>query len=105
MKRTKSLAKCNFVTSFDLWLSKGMHDVFSFIIKFENYLQVKHVIIRLFERKKTIKQSLEINPIKWLDQYGLKKKKIKNKESNLNGLKSIVNCEILGLDQANFQGI
>jgi hypothetical protein len=53
-----------------------MHDVFSFIIKFENYLQLKHVIIRLFERKKTITQSLEINPIKWLDKYGLKKKKI-----------------------------
>jgi hypothetical protein len=70
------LAKCNFVTSFDLWLSKEMHDVFSFIIKFENYLQLKHVIIHLFERTKTIKQSLEINPIEWLDEYGLKKKKL-----------------------------
>jgi hypothetical protein len=75
MKKTKNLAKCNFVTSFDLWLSKGMHDVFSFIIKFENYLQLKHVIICLFERIETIKQSLEINPIEWLDQYGLKEKK------------------------------
>jgi hypothetical protein len=76
MKRTKSLAKCNFVTSFDLWLSKGMHDVFSFIIKFENYLQLKHVIIRLFERKINIKQSLEINPKEWLDPIWVEEKKI-----------------------------
>jgi hypothetical protein len=76
VKGTKSLEKCNFVTSFDLWLCKGIHDVFSFVIKFGNYLQLTHVIISLFERTKTIKKSLEINSIEWLDQYGLKKKKI-----------------------------
>jgi hypothetical protein len=38
----------------------------------------------------------------WVEE---KKNYVKGKESNLNALKSIVNCENLGLDQANFQGI
>ncbi len=44
-----------FATSFDLWVSKGAHDIFAFVISFQGYdWEPKQVIIKLFETTKTI---------------------------------------------------
>jgi hypothetical protein len=50
------LKQCYFVTtSFDLWMSKGAHDVFALVINFLNEeWQPQHIIIRLFEANETI---------------------------------------------------
>jgi len=72
--------------------------------------QPKHVIIGLFEVTKTIRQALAKSLIELLDKYGLRKNIIsyfKDEGSILNAmigaLKSIVNCESLGLEES-FQG-
>jgi len=46
-----TLAKINFaITSFDLWLSKGTHDIFAFLINFLGAnLQLKHIMLGNFE--------------------------------------------------------
>jgi hypothetical protein len=32
-----ALVECNFaISNFDLWMSKGMHDIFAFVINFRN---------------------------------------------------------------------
>jgi hypothetical protein len=63
------------ITSFDLWVSKGAHDIFALVV---NLLGVdshpKHVLIGLFEANETIGQALVKNLIKLLDTYGLRKK-------------------------------
>jgi hypothetical protein len=65
--------------------------------------------IGLFKATTFIDQALATNLIELLDQYGLKKKiaYVKNEGSNLTTmtttLKSIVKCEVLGLDEI-FQG-
>ncbi len=43
--------ECNFaIVSFDLWMSKGSHDVFAFVIKFlKGDWWPKHVTLGLFE--------------------------------------------------------
>ncbi len=76
----------------------------------ENW-QPKKVIIGLFEITKTTGQTLVINLNEHLDSYGLKKKIIaylKDEGAILNSMtitfKSIVNCEILGLEES-FNGI
>ncbi len=68
------------------------------------------MIIGLFEITKTIGQALAKSLVKLLDKYGLRKNIIsyvKNEGSILNAmtsaLKSIVNCEFLGLEES-FQG-
>ncbi len=68
------------------------------------------MIIGLFEITKTIGQALAKSLVKLLDKYGLRKNIIsyvKNEGSILNAmtnvLKSIVNCEPLGLEES-FQG-
>jgi hypothetical protein len=46
-----TLAKSNFaITSFDLWLSKGTHDIFAFLINFlgANW-QLKHIMLGHFK--------------------------------------------------------
>ncbi len=46
-----TLAKSNFViTSFDLWLSKGTHDIYAFLVNFlgANW-QLKHIMLGHFE--------------------------------------------------------
>jgi hypothetical protein len=65
------------------------------------------VTIGLFETTKTISQGLTRNLKKLLDSYGLSKKIIayvKDEGKNLNymtiDLKSIVNCEILSLEES-----
>jgi hypothetical protein len=64
------------------------------------------LIFGLFEAIKTIGQTLANNLTKLLDQYRIKKKIIayvKDEGSNLCNmtiaLKSIVKCEVLGLDE------
>ncbi len=63
--------------------------------------------IGLFEAIEITGQALVMNIIELLDQYGLRKKiiaRVKDERSNLNvmttTLKSIVKCEILGLDES-----
>ncbi len=83
--------------SSNLWMSKGANDIFSLII---NFLiadwQLKHVTLRLFETNETIGQALLKNLT-----Y------VKDEGSNLNTmiivLKSIVNYELLGLEES-YQG-
>ncbi len=91
---------------------KTLITFFVLVINFldENW-QPKKVIIGLFEVTKTIGQALVINLNELLDSYGLKKKIIaylKDEGAILNSMtitfKSIVNCEILGLEES-FNGI
>jgi hypothetical protein len=48
------LAKCVFVTTiFDLWMSKGPHDVFALVLNFlEKKWMSKHITIGLFQASK-----------------------------------------------------
>ncbi len=93
-------------SSFDLWMSKGAHDIYALVIKnLGSNWQPKQVAIGFFEAIKTIGQTLVL--IKLFNQYGLKNKIIayvKDEGSNLNTmiitLKSIVNCEVLGIDES-----
>jgi hypothetical protein len=102
------LGDCISTTSFDLWMFKGAHDIFSNVINFLGfYQQPTHVIIGLFEATKIINQALATNLIKLFDQYGLRKKLIayvKDEGSNIItmiiALKSIVKCEVLNLDES-----
>jgi hypothetical protein len=64
-------------TSFDLWMSKGVHHIFALVINFlgSNW-QPKwvYVTIGLFKATKTIRQTLANNVTNLLDQYGLQNK-------------------------------
>jgi hypothetical protein len=61
--------------SFDLWMSKGAHDIFVLVIHFlGSHWQPKYVIIGLFEAIENIGQALVNNLTKLFNQYGLKKK-------------------------------
>jgi len=90
-------------TSFDLWMSKGAHDIFGLVINFlGSDWQPKHLTIGLFQAIKTNGQALTNNLRKLLDQYGLKNKMIayvKDEGSNLNTmtivLKYVVNVKSL----------
>ncbi len=60
----------------------------------------------MFEAIKTTRQKLSNNLTKLFDQYGLRNKMVvyvKDEGSNLNtmtiALKSIIKCEVLGLDE------
>jgi hypothetical protein len=98
-------------TSFDLWMSKGAHDIFGLVLNFlGSDWQPKHVTIGLFEATKTNGQALVNNLTNLFDQYGLRNKTIayvKNEGSNLNTmiivLKCVVKCEVFGLGES-FQG-
>ncbi len=62
-------------TSFDLWMSKGAHDIFALIINvLGSNWQPKQVTISLFEVTSNIKQTLANNLTKLVDQYGLRNK-------------------------------
>jgi hypothetical protein len=94
--------------NFNLWMSKGSYNVFALVINFlSNDWQPKHVTIGLFEAIETTSQTLARNLTKLLDKYGLKRKIIayaKDEGSNLNAtiaLKTIVNCEPLGLKESS----
>jgi len=102
------LTNCMFSTTrFDLWMSKGMHDIFSFVINFlgSNWQPIKKTI-DFFEAIKTTRQALSNNLTKLFDQYGLRNKIIiyvKDEGSNLNIMttasKFVVKCVVLGLDE------
>jgi len=107
-----SLNDCSCATaSFDLWMSKGAHDVFVLVIIFLGFnWKPKHVTLGLFEAVETIGQVLVRNLIELLDAYGLRNKIIayvKDEGSNLNTLSNalnfVVKCETLGLEES-FQG-
>jgi len=94
------------IASFDLWMSKGVHDIFALVINFlgSNW-QPKQITIGLFETTKITRQTLINNLTKLFDQYGLRNKIIayvKDDGSNLNtmtiALKSFENCEVFNLD-------
>ncbi len=62
-------------TSFDLWMSKGAHDIFALIINvMGSNWEPKEVTIGLFETIRTIRQALANNLTKLVDQYGLRNK-------------------------------
>ncbi len=92
------------VTRFDLWMFKGVHDIFALVINLLGFdWQPKLITIGLFEMKKTIGQAFVNNLTKLLDQYGLENKSIvcvKNEGSNLNTmtitLKFVMKCEVFG---------
>ncbi len=75
-KETYVLPKLNdcscATTNFDLWTSKGAHDVFILIIIFLEFeWKPKHVALGLSEVVETTKQTLTINFIELLNAYGL----------------------------------
>ncbi len=89
-------------------MSKGSYNVFALVINFlSNDWQPKHVTIGLFEAIETTSQTLTRNLIELLDKYGLRKKNIayvKDEGSIFNAmtaLKTIVNCEPLGLKESS----
>jgi hypothetical protein len=97
--------------SFDLWMYKGAHDMFTLVIIFLGFdLRPKHVTLNLFETTNATRHALTRNLIDLLNVYGLKNKiimHVKNKGSNLNTLISalifFVICEALDWKE-NFQG-
>ncbi len=65
------------IANFDLWMSKGAHDVFDLVIIFlGSDRKPKHVILSLFEVVEIIGQALAKIFIELLDAYGLKNKTI-----------------------------
>jgi hypothetical protein len=72
------LAKCYFaITSFDLWRSKGAHDIFALMIKFLGVnLQPKHIMIELFETMDIFKQALANNLLELLENMVQRKKNL-----------------------------
>ncbi len=72
------LTNCIFaIASFDLYMSKGVHDIFVLVINFlESNWQPKkvYVTIGLFEATKITRQTLTNNLMKLFDQYGLQNK-------------------------------
>jgi hypothetical protein len=101
------------ITSFDLQMSKGTHDIFALVIIFLRVdWQLKHITISLLKANNITRQVFARNLITLLDAYGLRKKIIvyvKDERANLNAmtmtmtLKFVVSFEILGLDES-FQG-
>ncbi len=98
------LNDCSCVTAcFDLWMSKGAHDVF-----LGSNWKPKHVTLGLFKTIETTRQAFAKNLIEFLNEYGFGNKIIaylKDEGSNTlaNALKFVVECETLGLEK-NFQG-
>jgi hypothetical protein len=84
------LKQCYYATiSFDLWMSKGAHDVFALMINFLNEgWQPQHITIGLFEANEII-GAMARNLIELLDQYDLKKiffAYVKDEGVNLNAM-------------------
>jgi hypothetical protein len=100
-----ALAYCYFVTSFDLWMSKGAYKIFIIVIKFCGVeWQLKHIVIGFFEAFDTFGHALAKDVVDLLNKYDLRKKMIayvKDEGFNLNtmtiALKSIISYDILNL--------
>jgi hypothetical protein len=80
-KKTKQLyvlpilVDCYNVTSFDLWMPKGAHDIFAFGIKFLGaHWHSKHIAIGLFKAFNMFRHALTKDLIELLGKYDLKKK-------------------------------
>jgi hypothetical protein len=59
------------ILSFDLWISKGEHDIYFIIINFLGFnKQPKNITIGLFEGIKNTRQTLTKNLTKLFDQGG-----------------------------------
>ncbi len=115
VKKTKDvyvlpkLFRCGLATaSFNLWVSKNTYEIFALAINFlnENW-QPNKVTLNLFEATNITSQALTKNLSELLDSYGLRKKIIsygKYEGINVNSmtisLKSIINCDILGLEES-----
>jgi hypothetical protein len=55
-------------TNFDLWMSKGVHNIFALVINFLGFdWQLKQVTIRLLETTKNIGQAVATNLIELID--------------------------------------
>jgi hypothetical protein len=99
---------CYATTNFDMWMSKGAHDMFALVKRNLGFnWKPKQITLVLFKVVKTIGQPLPINLIDILDAYGLKNKIItyeKDEASNLNtltnALKSVVKCETSSLEES-----
>jgi len=99
---------CCATTNFDMWMSKGAHDVFALVKRnLGSNWKPKQITLVLFKVAKTIRQPLHVNLIDLLDAYDLRNKIItyeKDEGSNLNtltsALKSVVKCETLGLEES-----
>jgi hypothetical protein len=64
------------IASFDLWSSKGAHDIFALMINFLGVnWQPKHIMIELFETMHISKQSLANTLIELLENMVQRKKK------------------------------
>ncbi len=96
-------------TSFDLWMSKEAHDIFAFVITFlgSNYELKQMILGYLKQQKLLVKPWLPTIRKELFGQYGLRKKKltyVKDEGSNLIVitvvLKSIIKCEVLGLNES-----
>jgi hypothetical protein len=106
-----ALAYCYFVTSFDLWMSKGPSKTNSLVINFGGVdWQLKHIAIGFFEAFDTFGHALAKDLIDLLNKYDLRKQIIayvKDEGTNSNtmtiALKSIVSYDILSLIES-FQG-
>jgi hypothetical protein len=68
------LTNCIFaIASFDMWMSKGVHDIFAFVINLlGSDWQPKQITIDFFEAIKITGQKLVNNLTIFFDQYGLK---------------------------------
>jgi len=70
-----ALAYCYFVTSFDLWMSKGAYNFFALVITFWGVdWQLKDITIRFFEAFDTFGHALAKDLIDLLHMYDLRKK-------------------------------
>ncbi len=103
------LSQCVSATAnFDLWMSKGAYDIFALVINFlDGNWKHRKVTIGLFETTKITNQALARNLSEFLDSYNLRKKIIiyvKDEGVNLNAitmvLKTIINCDILGVEES-----
>lgn len=74
------LALANCVSSscaFDIWMSKGMHDIFVVVVSFiSNNWEAKHVTIGLFEMTDTCGITMVPKLQELLDMFILTKKKL-----------------------------
>ncbi len=119
VKKTKqlyvllALVECHFaIASLDSWMSKARYDIFALVIYFlKGDWQPKHITLCLFGPINITRQTLAKNLTKLLASYALERKIIiyvKDEGSNLytmtTTLKSMVSCDMLGLEES-FQGI
>jgi hypothetical protein len=86
--------------TFDLWMSKGAHDVFAMVVNFlSTSLELKHVMIGLFEANDMNSVAMVVKIKHILNKFGLTQKimaYVKDEGSNLatypQALKAIVSC-------------